>query len=177
MLLSKLFVLYSCTRLYLCLHRVTVVMCFVHYKDSAFCVGTEPWTFYFKNMFLNMNIVFILALLSTVIITVRVSDDVNCLVITLYSSKYFNMPWSLKNLWMEFHKYLKFWLIYSTTQLAKNIFMLVVYWLPSKVFPYIFYEEAIKVLLPSLWGCQATNVIVYLITVIDVHLIGWSIIK
>ncbi|XP_065887742.1 alpha-1,2-mannosyltransferase ALG9-like [Dysidea avara] len=34
--------------------------------------GTEPWTFYFKNMFLNMNIAFLLALLSVIIITVRV---------------------------------------------------------------------------------------------------------
>ena len=51
-----------------------VVLC----KISFLCtrVGTEPWTFYFKNMFLNMNITFLLALLSTAIITVRVSNNV-----------------------------------------------------------------------------------------------------
>ncbi|CAB1316968.1 unnamed protein product, partial [Coregonus sp. 'balchen'] len=28
------------------------------------CLGTEPWPFYFKNGFLNFNVVFVLALLS-----------------------------------------------------------------------------------------------------------------
>ena len=37
------------------------------------CIGTEPLSFYFKNMLLNMNIVFLLALLSVVAVSFRVS--------------------------------------------------------------------------------------------------------
>ena len=50
---------------------------FVIFEWKIFAhIGTEPWSFYFKNMLLNMNIVFPLALLSVVAVTFRVSKQI-----------------------------------------------------------------------------------------------------
>ena len=50
-------------------NQTDIIVC-VHYYIIH--IGTEPLSFYFKNMLLNMNVVFVLALLSVAAVILRV---------------------------------------------------------------------------------------------------------
>ena len=45
-------------------------VCILQYLLCSFCVyvGTEPWTFYFMNGFLNFNFIFLLALAAAFVV-------------------------------------------------------------------------------------------------------------